>query len=969
MTRQPGVTSSATSQLIFNSIRLINFVIHRDTTIPLDRTPIVLVTGSNGSGKTLILDALLLAIGFDSKRSQRQRNSAFIGRFDKHAEIVLVLNNFRLDGRRILQSPDKEINRLLDKDKVYIRLRILPSNVLSYWINDRRTAGNRRISRQDIRQLFQVAGVFGHTPLAVTEAETLDRFASQSPRRKFETLLSETGLKDWMEKLEEARLLVIQAQANVTPLQHRIRREEQRLQVLKAAFEAYQKKQQLQETLRNLVIEAAWAEIAYREQLFNQLKSMTTALENDLETERNQLKKLSTRRTELDEKRQDLQAKRATLRETLQSIRDRQMQARGLRQGLERDLEDTSAQISRYRKPKSKATRSSSTKEEVLRSELRDFTVQRDELDDQLTKLSTRISTTEEELASEPHRFPRREEQILRACIQFRKELDKTVSGKFVVGPLFTLIRMKRGQERFETAVKLALGRYAYAFLALNREAFAEAKQLFDKLWSYEKPNLLVARLDSEEIKPRSRPRVKPPVRGWAPDLLQGDSDAVVFLSRVVNTAVAEASADPNLLADAAQQLNGNIITSDGASHYLRFGAFTRPPLPVTVPLGIPLHEVGLTQDPRDILSQLQELRLEEARITRDRVSLNSEISEIRSQLQILQESRTATVSDEDRSLVVSDLQRRADDLQQQIAVLDEELDTYSQEYQKCNSDIAPISTRLLKIDEQIQRLDLRCTRREAEVERLTRDLQEREDELQGIVDQLKSYREAATKHGPRPSKVRSPDEVRDERLRVEAMIDTIPATEQDQKAYKEQEKLVKQLENYLEERRHHLANLMTDVQRRLTEWRRHLEETIETLNHRMNQLLSHFLKQVRLTVRYPDEPSRAELHVQIAINRRGAWRTYDNMSGGERVLSTQTFILALHTLAKSPLHVIDEFTQRLDEASRAAVLSVVQRAVELSRENLQLEPQFLLMAPTTVGLQIPPTMHHIVLVKGQVEN
>jgi hypothetical protein len=92
-------------------------------------------------------------------------------------------------------------------------------------------------------------------------------------------------------------------------------------------------------------------------------------------------------------------------------------------------------------------------------------------------------------------------------------------------------------------------------------------------------------------------------------------------------------------------------------------------------------------------------------------------------------------------------------------------------------------------------------------------------------------------------------------------------------------------------------------------------------------------------------------------------------MSGGERVLATQTFILALHTLAKSPLHVIDEFTQRLDEASRAAILSVVQRALDLTQQETLIHPQFLLMAPSTVGLQIPETMHHVVLLKGQVKS
>jgi chromosome segregation ATPase len=200
-------------------------------------------------------------------------------------------------------------------------------------------------------------------------------------------------------------------------------------------------------------------------------------------------------------------------------------------------------------------------------------------------------------------------------------------------------------------------------------------------------------------------------------------------------------------------------------------------------------------------------------------------------------------------------------------------------------------------------------------------------------------------------------------------MLDTITATAEDRQAFEDQEKVVSQLQDYLKQRQHHLENLMTDVDRRLLEWRRQLQETVETLNHRMNQLLSHFLKQVKLVIRFPDEPSRAELHLQLAINRKGDWRTYQEMSGGERVLATQTFILALHTLAKSPLHVIDEFTQRLDEASRAAILSVVQRALDLTQEDSQIHPQFLLMAPSTVGLQIPETMHHVVLIKGQVKS
>jgi chromosome segregation ATPase len=953
--------------MVFRSIRLVNFVIHRDTTIPLDRSPITLITGSNGSGKTLILDALLLVIGLESKRAQRQRNIKFIGPFEKYAEVVLELNNPVISERRLLRSPDKEMNRLLDQDSVTIRLRILPSNTVSLWVNNQRTIRGRRISRQDVRQLFQAAGLFGDSPLAVTEAETLDQFASQTPRKKFETLLNETGLNDWMEKLEEARLLVVQARSNVTPLQQRIRGEEQRLQVLKTAFEAYEQKQKLQERFRALTVEAAWAEVVHREQLINQLETTITETKASLSTERTKMEDLDRRRTELSEKRRELFSQRATLRDTMTALRDRQMEARGKRSALDSELKEAISRISRYRSTQPDISQPPSLKEDTLRSELAELVAERDQLDKRQLALRQQIAILEEELTVEPQRHPRREEEILRACKQFRRELDATETGRQVLGPLFTLIRMKRGQEKYELAVKLALGRYAYAFLALNREAFRGAKEIFDRIWSDRKPNLLVARARTDQTEPRRRPSVSPPVHGWAADLIQGEPRVLMFLNRVINTAVAEA-ADPNQLADAAQSLRGHIITSDGASHYLRIGAFARPPAPVTVSLGGDLGGIRLGDDTSSVINKLAALRRQEQVLGLDRMKVNSDISQIQIRLQELRQTGTTQLPGDDRDILVADLQQHIDDVERQIAEIDNNLGDLDEEYRRSDTTLAKVIPRLNRVEDQLRRLDSRRYRLESEIERLTRELRDREEEQAHLVNQTKEQRQAAETQGPRPDTVRLPNQVREEQIQVQAMIETIRATSKDREAYEEQEKLVRQLQEYLAERKRHLDNLMGDVQRRIIEWRRRLEDTIESLNQRMNQLLSHFLKQVRLTVRHPNEPSRAELFIQMAINQEDAWRTYENMSGGERILGTQTFILALHTLAKSPLHVIDEFTQRLDEASRAAVLSVVQRALELSRSNLAVAPQFILMAPSTVGLEIPASMNHIVLIKGEVE-
>jgi chromosome segregation ATPase len=951
---------------VFRRIRLVNFVIHRDTTIQLDTSPIVLITGANGSGKTLVLDALLYAIGVDSKRAQKQSHSAFIGRFEKYAEVQLELNNLVMNGRRVFHSPDPAIAKLLDQDVVSIRLRIHPSNRVTYWVNEKRAFNGRQISRKDVQKLFQSAGLFGDSPLAVTEAETLDQFASQSPRRKFETLLNETGLRAWMEKLEEARLLVLQAQANVKPLQYRIRHEEQRLQVLKAAYEAFQQKQQLLERLKGLDVEAAWAEVTYREQLAGELQVQISGLESQLTAEQEKLSKLDDRRASLISKFEDVEQRKAKLQTTMESLRDQQMQARGHRVGLENEAEGVKSRLKRY--SRAKGRKSSRSKEATIEQELTNFISERDRLDEQLAVIRNDVAANEEVLFAKPQRYPHFEETILRACQRFRTELDNLALSDSVIGPLFSLIRMKPGYEQHETAVKLALGRYSYAFIALNRDVFSEAKALFDRLWPHDKPDLVVARTNPTTVVTRDRPQVMPPVYGWAADLIEGDVYAISFLSRVINTAVAEESADPNELVDATQQLKGNIITSDGRSFYLRIGAFARPPRPVTVTLSTPLHEVGLSQDMAETRQRVRTLREDEARLMQDRMRTNSEISQLRLQLQELRQSAKA-LSDEERTTIVADLEKRAADLEQQILELDSQCDSLGQEYQDGKADLSPLNSQLQKLDNQLYNLDQRRSRRTAETERINDELRRREDEYEHIMLQTKEFRKNAKAIGAQPTTVRMPPAVREEQIQLQAMINTITATAADQQAFTDQEQVVTQLHQYLKDRKLHLENLMTDVDRRLIKWREELETTIETLNHRMNQLLSHFLKQVKLIVRYPDEPSRAELHLQLAINRRGQWRTYQEMSGGERVLATQTFILALHTLAKSPLHVIDEFTQRLDEASRAAVLSVVQRTLDLTSTTTPIHPQFLLMAPSTVGLQIPETMQHVILLKGQVKS
>ena len=67
-----------THPYIFKSLEIYNFVSHKQTYITLEDTPITLITGANGTGKSLILDALLIAMGSGSDRVRKQKLTSFI---------------------------------------------------------------------------------------------------------------------------------------------------------------------------------------------------------------------------------------------------------------------------------------------------------------------------------------------------------------------------------------------------------------------------------------------------------------------------------------------------------------------------------------------------------------------------------------------------------------------------------------------------------------------------------------------------------------------------------------------------------------------------------------------------------------------------------------------------------------------------------------------------------------------------
>ena len=86
---------------IFNNLMLHNFKMHKDTKLDLSEVPIIVISGANGSGKTQILEALILAIGHTPSRVALSTFKELIGPFDNISIITLKLNNPFLSNHRL----------------------------------------------------------------------------------------------------------------------------------------------------------------------------------------------------------------------------------------------------------------------------------------------------------------------------------------------------------------------------------------------------------------------------------------------------------------------------------------------------------------------------------------------------------------------------------------------------------------------------------------------------------------------------------------------------------------------------------------------------------------------------------------------------------------------------------------------------------------------------------------------------
>ncbi len=984
---------------LFQKITMENLMLHEYTVVDLANEAISLITGANGSGKTQVLDGLTLCIGHIPARAKAKGVGSLVGKNDDFATVTLEVANPVINGHRAIQTIDKDLNAVINFDLFKITAKISKddSSVI-YSINDsRRIIRGRLVTRGDIRRIFEAIGVRGDNKLAFTGEGTVDEFASKSPKRKLDVLLEVTGLKQYREEVIAAQETLKTSIQEIEPLKRKYETESKLLNLWNDAMKILNQKKKLMIMKSKLEAELAWSAVTRLEkQLENVNKERLTIIKQKSENEQ----AISNKKSDIDltNKRLHVLKEELGLVEEQERVKNRKLITLEAQiQNDQENIENFRKEVSRYNDQKNEmekiiATKNLSEKDKKLQDRQEALAVKTKKLsiiqekysiaDKELEILRRRIivepsydSFTSDEEVYSGQRLTKFEEDLANSAKLFYHKIKRQAMDKEIIGPIISLIDIEEGKEQWGNAVKNLIGRNLYAFLAKNDEAYRFAKRLYDETWPRWKPPISVFKVAAEDAKNANEILKKPPYKevfDVACNLITGNPYAVGFLKRVVKASVAEDKYDPNTLTNIAKDSRLNILTKTGNSFYLSYGGFGRPPAPMKNPFGWKI-KAGEDKEFTDIINE-RKIRVDIARLEKDTRDLKideiktlKEITKLHQEIQALGmpdekilgkietiNEITATIEAKTQEYIIhqKSLKLELDDAEDDFATYAMKRNEVSKNIDDLKETIELLRIELHSLNEKSTRLLTLELNFDAEYETHLQEKNERE--------------ERAKQKGERPEEIRNYTDIRDELNRIEGHLDSIGISSVDEDKIEAQKVKVESLQTYMVEREEHITNLRADLEARLAFWNGELQEVVTNITRSMKLLLGGIFEKIRLKVTNINKPEEAGLYIE-AITKGKSYRDFRELSGGEKVLAIEGLILAMHTLTDSPIHAIDEFTQRLDEKNKALAFSIAVRTQKLAGENSRFVPQFILLCPDALDVDLSDNIHHMVVSEMKV--
>ena len=287
-------------------------------------------------------------------------------------------------------------------------------------------------------------------------------------------------------------------------------------------------------------------------------------------------------------------------------------------------------------------------------------------------------------------------------------------------------------------------------------------------------------------------------------------------------------------------------------------------------------------------------------------------------------------------------IQERIEGLKIKANKLSAEADYHEAEAIKLRSELLNMFSRIadgehVSIQEFEKNLDLLLDEKvEAEISKFKLRLNESEirrlqSELKRLESDLAEKKRNAVALGERVETREKPQDILEEIKVINLKIASLgEVLEEAEDMYLVADSRYRETEIRSKEVEENLRKALEEVEYRKELWRKFLRDLMREVEPQFNSILSTVEGAGRIVLKNLEDPEKASIELYVGF--RGTEPTLLNAhthSGGERIVGTLAFLLALQKHVKSPFRAVDEFDVHLDPLNRERMMKLLTSTAE----------------------------------------
>jgi len=239
-----------------------NFMSYVNAYVPL-KTGLNLICGPNGAGKSSILLAISLVLG-QTYTERARRLSDLIRWGEDEARLTLTIENRDMEGKRLFprcRSDTVDITRVLKRRGDY------------YYLID-----GRVVNKSEVAPAFRKAGLNPDNALIIMHQLMLGKFGSTSPQEKLKMLEEAAGFQAYRDSILEAQVELKEVVGEERRLLELLESTQQTREHWRREYEKLLKKRSLEDEVKLVKREIAWAKVAKKELALTNVESRLRSL-------------------------------------------------------------------------------------------------------------------------------------------------------------------------------------------------------------------------------------------------------------------------------------------------------------------------------------------------------------------------------------------------------------------------------------------------------------------------------------------------------------------------------------------------------------------------------------------------------------------------------------------------------------------------------------------------------------------